>query len=182
MRHPVQETQASSHPQLFAADAAPRSWIAVACADHVARGRQLGIMQVCHGKGNPLRRLQAGDRVAYYSPTIALGGGARLQAFTAMGTVSNARVYQADMGDGFTPFRRDVAWRDSRETPIQRLLTRLELTRDKRNWGYVFRFGLVKISEGDMDLIFDAMVVSPHAEVYLNSSGIDWGWNENVSA
>jgi hypothetical protein len=26
-------------------------------------------MQVCHGKAAPLRRVQPGDRVVYYSPT-----------------------------------------------------------------------------------------------------------------
>jgi hypothetical protein len=136
---------------------APRSWIAVACAEHVARGRQLGIMQVCHGKGAPIRRLRAGDRIAYYSPTTTLGGSDKRQAFTAFGVVCDDLVFQADMGDGFQPFRRRIAWRDGVETPIQTLRTRLELIRDRQNWGYVFRFGLVKAPERDMDLIFEAM-------------------------
>nr|WP_315485999.1 EVE domain-containing protein [uncultured Undibacterium sp.] len=46
-----------------------KNWIAVACAEHVAIGRELGFMQVCHGKASPLRRLRAGDKVVYYSPT-----------------------------------------------------------------------------------------------------------------
>jgi hypothetical protein len=49
------------------------SWIAVACAEHARRGAELGIMQVCHGKGAPLRRVRAGDGVVYYSPTVTLG-------------------------------------------------------------------------------------------------------------
>jgi hypothetical protein len=59
-----------------------RSWIAVACAQHVARGRAGGFMQVGHGKGGPLRRLHAGDGIVYYSPTVSLKGKDRLQAFT----------------------------------------------------------------------------------------------------
>ena len=35
-------------------------WIAVAAADHVSRGVQEGFMQVCHGKGGPLKRLKEG--------------------------------------------------------------------------------------------------------------------------
>ena len=45
-----------------------RHWLAVASADHVAIGRRGGFMQVCHAKAAPLRRLQPGDRVVYYSP------------------------------------------------------------------------------------------------------------------
>jgi hypothetical protein len=134
-----------------------RNWIAVASADHVARGLSLGVMQVCHGKGAPLRRLHTGDRVAYYSPTTAMGGGDKRQAFTAVGIVRDERVYQVDMGGGFQPFRRDVEWRPAAETSIHGLLARLELTRDKRNWGYAFRFGLFGISDHDMDAIVEAM-------------------------
>ena len=50
-----------------------RYWIAVACAEHARRGKELGFMQVCHGKGAPLRRLKAGDGVVYYSPATAMG-------------------------------------------------------------------------------------------------------------
>jgi EVE domain len=40
-----------------------RYWIAVASADHARRGHQAGFMQVCYGKGGPLRRLRAGDGI-----------------------------------------------------------------------------------------------------------------------
>lgn len=55
-----------------------RHWIAVASAEHVALGQTLGIMQTCHGKAAPLRRLSPGDRVFYYSPTLSAGGKDRL--------------------------------------------------------------------------------------------------------
>jgi hypothetical protein len=77
-----------------------RYWIAVASADHARRGRELGIMQVGHGKGAPLRRIHAGDGVIYYSPTVALGGKERLQAFTSIGFAKDDRIYQAEMGGG----------------------------------------------------------------------------------
>ena len=56
-----------------------RHWLAVASADHARRGRALGIMQVCHGKAAPLRRIRGGDGVVYYSPTVSLGGKDRLR-------------------------------------------------------------------------------------------------------
>src|SRR5207237_2333219 len=86
-----------------------RYWIAVASADHARRGRELGIMQVGHGKGAPLRRIRAGDGVVYYSPTGSLGGKDRLQAFTSIGIAKDDRIYQVEMGAGFRPFRRDVS-------------------------------------------------------------------------
>ncbi len=63
------------------------AWIAVACAEHVRRGREGGFMQVCHGKAGPLRRIRPGDGIVYYSPTIAFGSRVPYQAFTACGTV-----------------------------------------------------------------------------------------------
>jgi hypothetical protein len=138
-----------------------RDWIAVACAEHVRRGQDLGIMQVCHGKAAPLRRIAAGDRVAYYSPTTAFRGGDRCQAFTAFGIVRDRPAYQADMGDGFRPFRRDVDWQPVGQAPIHPLLDRLELTRGRRSWGYAFRFGLLAVSGHDMDLIAGALGQDP---------------------
>ena len=111
-----------------------RNWIAVACADHVRRGQDLGIMQVCHGKAAPLRRIRPGDRVAYYSPTVTFGGRDKHQAFTAYGTVRDGDAYRADMGNGFRPFRRDVDWQPVREASIHPLLDRLEFTRGQRSW------------------------------------------------
>src|SRR5262245_25821020 len=120
-------------------------WIAVASAEHVALGRALGFMQVGHGKGAPLRRLKHGDRVAYYSPVRVFGGKDAYQSFTAIGTLSDERVYQAEMADGFKPFRRDVAWWPANPAPIRPLLGTLAFTRGTPNWGQAFRYGLFRV-------------------------------------
>jgi len=134
-----------------------RDWIAVASAEHVRRGREAGFMQVCHGKAAPLRRVRPGDRVAYYSPTVEFRGKDKLQAFTAIGIVKVGEPYQFDMGDGFCPFRRDVAWLQAYETPILPLLDALEFLAGVRNWGYPLRFGLFSISDHDLQMIAAAM-------------------------
>jgi len=133
------------------------NWIAVASAEHVAIGRAQGFMQVGHGKGVPLKRLHAGDRIAYYSPVRVLGIKGVCQAFTAIGTVRDERVYQGHMGNGFEPFRKDVDWLDADEAPIRPLLETLSFTQGKSNWGYAFRFGLLKVTADDMDVIAEAM-------------------------
>jgi EVE domain len=139
-----------------------RNWLAVASAEHVEIGRNAGFMQVSHGKASPLRRVQPGDRVVYYSPnrtytpSHASREKDRLQAFTAIGTVKPGAPYQADMGFGFQPYRRDVDWHDAQPTPIATLQGELAFMQDK-NWGYRLRQGLVEISDADMTAIADAM-------------------------
>jgi EVE domain len=137
------------------------NWLAVASAEHVRLGRGAGFMQVCHGKAAPLRRIQPGDHVVYYSPTAHFGGKDRLQAFTAIGVVQAGVPYQADMGGGFCPWRRDVLWHTARDMPIRPLLAQLEFTRDTPNWGYQLRFGMFKVSVPDMILIAEAMGAVP---------------------
>jgi hypothetical protein len=130
-------------------------WIAVASAEHARRGR-IGFMQVNHGKEAPLRRLHPGDGVAYYSPTVTLGGKDKLQAFTLIGRVKPGDIYAGEMG-GWTAHRRDVAWADADDAPIVPLLDELDFTRGKANWGYQLRFGLFEISQHDFMLIGNAM-------------------------
>lgn len=132
-------------------------WLAVASADHVQRGRLSGFMQVCHGKAAPLQRLKLDDWVVYYSPTLTFGGKDKLQSFTAVGQVKESRPYQVDMGNDFCPFRRDMLWFESQEALITPLLNQLDFTKNKKNWGYSFRFGLITICEHDMQLIAQAM-------------------------
>ena len=140
-----------------AGTAEPANWVAVASAEHVAIGRAQGFMQVGHGKGAPLKRLHAGDRIAYYSPVRVFGAKAPCQAFTAIGTVIDERVYQGRMAGGFEPWRKDVAWLGAQEAPIRPLLEALSFTQGKPNWGYAFRFGLLKVTADDMVLIARAM-------------------------
>ena len=133
------------------------NWIAVACAEHVRRGLKLGIMQVGHGKGPPLRRIAPGDLVAYYSPSETLGGRDKLQCFTAIGVVLPGEVYQADMGGGFRPFRRDVRYFEATPAPIRPLLDQPGFALSGKDWGARLRFGLVRIDAPSMHAIAAAM-------------------------
>ena len=145
-----------------------KNWLAVASADHVAVGRTAGFMQVCHGKVSPLKRVQPGDRIVYYSPnqhysaSHAQRGKDRLQTFTAIGTVKEGKPYRADMGGGFQPFRRDVTWHEAEPVSLALLLQKLALTQEK-NWGYRLRQGLVEISDADMTTIAEAMFAATAA-------------------
>jgi EVE domain len=79
-----------------------KNWIAVASAEHARRGRddpKGGFMQVGHGKLAPLKRISAGDRIAYYAPTIELGRPDKLQCFVSIGAVHGDTPYEANMGN-----------------------------------------------------------------------------------
>jgi hypothetical protein len=137
----------------------PRNWVATASADHVRVGRELGIMQVCHGKAGPLRRIAAGDRIAYYSPRGEMHGGESVKSFTALGIVQDDAIYQVEMASGLCPFRRRVAYLDGVAAPILPLLDALDFTSGKRSWGYAFRWGLFEASDASISVIAAAMKV-----------------------
>lgn len=139
-----------------------RNWIAVASAEHARRGCAVpaqGFMQVCHGKCAPLKRVSPGDRVAYYAPAFTMGGKDKLQSFVSIGIVQPGDPYAFDMGGGFVPYRRDVAYVPAREAAIAPLLDHFEFVEDRMRWGYKFRFGLFDVSDHDMRLIAIAMGV-----------------------
>lgn len=140
------------------------NWIAVASATHARLGcakPQQGFMQVCHGKCAPLKRVAPGDRVAFYAPTITMGGRDRLQSFVSIGIVQPGQPYAFDMGGGFVPYRRDVGYVAAHEAPIAPLLDQFEFVQDRARWGYKFRFGLFKVSVHDIALIAGAMGADP---------------------
>jgi len=139
---------------------AQRNWIAVASAEHARRGRDhkpLGFMQVGHGKLGPLKRVAAGDRVAYYAPATVFGGTDKLQSFVSIGIAQPGEPYEFDMGGGFIPWRRDVAYAASREVPIAPLIEHLAFVENASQWGYKFRFGMFEVSDADMMLIARTM-------------------------
>ena len=145
-------------------DESMRYWIGVASRDHVMKGKSGGFCQLGHGKAAPVKRLQPGDRIVYYSPRTALEGGEpvqifKVQAFTAIGEILSGEPYVSDMGGGFMPTRRDVRWFEAGEAPIRPLLEQLSFTRGQRSWGYAFRRGSFEITAGDYALIAAAMGV-----------------------
>lgn len=69
-----------------------------------------GFAQLCHGKPAPLKRMQQGDRIIYYSPRLKLDSKKPYQKFTTLRTIADENVYQVEMFRGFFPFRRNVLW------------------------------------------------------------------------
>ncbi len=137
-----------------------KAWIAVASAEHVKRGQRGGFMQVCHGKGAPLRRIHPGDVVIYYSPTEKFQSKEKWQAFTAIGVVNDKEPYPFTLEEGLCMFRRDITWLPAHEASILPLLDFMEFSKGVRNWGYKFRFGFFPISNHDLQIIAQAMKIT----------------------
>ena len=63
------------------------------------------------------------------------------------------------MGNGFEPYRRDIRFVEGEEISIRLLLEDLTFIKNKKSWGYVFRFGFFEIPELDFQRIAAAMKV-----------------------
>jgi hypothetical protein len=134
-----------------------KCWVSTISRDHVQVGVAGGFTQAGHGKASGLKRLSAGDALVFYSPKTSLRDGKPLKAFTAIGRVADDELYQVEMSPEFVPWRRNVEFAACLEAPIAPLIDQLSFIKDKRRWGYVFRFGLFEIPCRDFELIKTAM-------------------------
>src|SRR3990167_10864737 len=105
-------------------------WIAVASKEHVIRGKKEGIAQVCHGKQNPLKQIK------------------------------DKEPYPFKMSDDFVPWRRDVKFLKAKDIEIEPLINDLSFIKNKKHWGFVFRYGLFSIPLDDFKLIASNMGIN----------------------
>ena len=138
-------------------------WIVVASRDHVENGKNQGIAQACHGKASPLKRMRPGDYVLYYSGKKEFGKPEKCMEFTAIGQVMDREVYTYRMSPDFCPSRRDIDYFPGREVSILPLINDLDFIKNKKSWGYPFRFGFFEIGEKDFNLISSWMLVTENA-------------------
>ncbi len=69
-------------------------------------------------------------------------------------------IYQVEMSPTFNPFRRKVKYLKVKEAKIAPLIPSLNFIKNKKSWGYAFRFGLIEIPEIDFLLIKKQMELS----------------------
>ncbi len=133
-------------------------WIGVACKEHVENGIKLSICQFCHGKFSPVKRLRKNDFVVYYSSKITMQNSEPYQKFTAIGVIKDDEVYQVDMGNGFKPFRRNIEYFEVKHLDIRPLISDLSFIKNKKSWGYVFRYGFLEIDKESFIIIANGML------------------------
>ena len=139
-------------------------WIIVASKDHVKNGIKEEIAQACHGKATPLKRMRKDDFVIYYSSKQVFGKPDKCQEFTAIGKVKDDAVYQFQMTPDFCPSRRNVDFYESKDISILPLINSLDFIKNKKSWGYPFRFGFLEINQNDFNLISSQMLLDNYGE------------------
>ena len=132
-------------------------WVGVASREHVSAAVHGGFCQLSHGKDAPVRRLKRGDFLIFYSPHERMGDRMPLQAFTAIGEITDDVPFQVEQTADFHPYRRKTQYLKVRAAPIQDLLSELSFTKGTTNWGAAFRKGVFKISHADFSRIASAM-------------------------
>jgi len=148
-----------------------RYWIGVASKEHVKTGVAGGFSQLCHGKAQPLRRMDVGDGLIYYSPKEKFGEDALCQQFTAIGEVVGSEVYPFEIFPGFVPYRRDIRFFDAADVSIRPLIEKLSFIKNKTHWGYAFRYGHLEIPRADFELIAAKMLNKKTAATTLSVAG-----------
>ena len=138
-------------------------WICVVSKEHALKAIEGKIVQACHGKASPLKRMKVGDFVTFYCPNITFMGKDKYQKLLGVGRVVDDHVYQFTMSENFKPFRMNIQYLENSlalEAPIHNLINSFEFIKDKKHWGYMFRFGHFEISKTDFELILSVMNVS----------------------
>jgi len=98
------------------------------------------------------------DIIIYYSPKTIYGEKEKCQRFTAIGKIKDSDIFQIKLNETFSPFRRRVEYyHECKEIPIEDLIPALSFIKNKKFWGYVFRFGLIQIPYNDFLTISDEM-------------------------
>ncbi len=147
-----------------AATTMPRYFLIVASRDHLRTAVEGGFCQANHGKKAPIMQMKKGDGVVFYSAketytpkSKGKPGGKACQKFTGMGRVKDDDVYQVRVTGTFEPHRRNVDFDVGKEVSILPLIEKLDFIRDKTHWGASLRFGFLKITEADWELIQSKM-------------------------
>ncbi len=69
------------------------------------------------------------------------------------------KVYQYKMTDDFIPYHAGILnISECSETPIASLIEQLDFIKNKKSWGYQFRFGFFVILVQDFELISSKMM------------------------
>ncbi len=138
----------------------PRYWIVVSSADHIQSAVEGGFVQAGHGRRSPVEIFDRHDWIACYAPREQMRAGRAVQAFIAIGEVTDDQAAAVDRGAVGIHHRRRVAWRKrAKPWPIRRMLDRLSVTRDRKSWGLALRRSVFEISCDDFWEIAKAMRV-----------------------
>jgi hypothetical protein len=132
-------------------------WVNTISLADVHLGIAGGFQQADHDGRSRLARLQAGDRIVFYSPRSDHPDGRSVRQFTAWGVVAEGEPYQVALAPGHSVWRRPVSFEPCLPVDVHTLLDRLGFIPNPRYWGMPFRRGLFTIPSADFEVIVAAM-------------------------
>ena len=133
-------------------------WIAVISKDHAMRAVDGNFIQLSHGKETLVKRLHKGDWLLIYSSKNSINSNEKCQSFTAVGQVSDDKIYRVEISENFKPYRRNMIFFPCNHVSILPLINELAFIQNKKSWGYPFRFGFFEIYKNDFLLIAKGMM------------------------
>lgn len=89
-------------------------WINTISQDHVIVGKREGFVQAGHGKETPLKKLQPGDYIIFYSSKTSLKNGKPVQSFTVVAKIVDRDPERVVINHRFQPYRRDASYENCR--------------------------------------------------------------------
>ena len=87
-----------------------------------------------------------------------MGGDEPYQKFTAIGMVTDDEPYQVTISADFKPYRRNIAYLKAKHIDIKPLIDQLPFIKNKKSWGYVFRYGFLEIDQESFEIIAQGML------------------------
>jgi len=132
-----------------------RYFISCVSKDHVVAGVEGGYLQ--SKDAAPLKRMEPGDLVLFYSEGTRFRAGERLQAFTAVGRVADRATSQVTVTPVFKPWRRRMEFIRADEASIVPLAETLSFVTDKAALTMPAKRGLFEIGREDFLIVAAAM-------------------------
>lgn len=150
-----------------------RYWIGLAERDSVHAAVANGVCLFSGGLASPVRRLQPGDGILYYSPHETADG-APLECFTAVGEVTDETPWAqnwtqlcpggpfltktaASAAGTVQTWVRRCDYDAVGEVSVRPLLNALSFVAQPRHWGKTFRRGQLEICASDFFAIADRL-------------------------
>lgn len=135
-----------------------RYWIGVIPKSRVTMCVEAGVAMFAHGRHAPVKRVQPGDWLAYYSPRTIMNGGEEVRAFTAIGKIKDRDPYETEVAPGRLAWRRDIAYaKRVHDADVYPLLDQLSFIADRQHWGLAFHRSIFSVPRDDFMLIANAM-------------------------
>lgn len=138
-------------------------WVSKAAQEHVKVVQDKGYTQVNMGPRGPLEKMNPGDWILYYSPTVYYAQDEPVcHQFTGIACVNDQRVYPQG---GLFPdrWRRNVEFFECEPIHVQHFVGKVTFLPEQKNWQDTLEESIFQITRDDFITIVEAIIIpTPH--------------------